>query len=76
MDPEKLVCTASNLDSAPSHANLSQKEIASQGGHASSGSFEPGSERAAEAGRKGAATLAARRDEMWGEFYREQEKEA
>ncbi|KAL9099463.1 MAG: hypothetical protein Q9163_005041 [Psora crenata] len=30
-----------------------QKSIASQGGHASSGSFEPGSERAREAGRKG-----------------------
>ncbi|KIW83639.1 conidiation-specific protein 10 [Fonsecaea pedrosoi CBS 271.37] len=30
-----------------------QREIASQGGQASSGSFEKGSERAAEAGRKG-----------------------
>ncbi|KAL8689659.1 MAG: hypothetical protein Q9218_004721 [Villophora microphyllina] len=30
-----------------------QKEIASQGGQASSGSFEPGSEKAKEAGRKG-----------------------
>ncbi|KAI0439558.1 conidiation-specific protein 10 [Xylaria telfairii] len=30
-----------------------QREIASKGGQASSGSFEPGSERAAEAGRKG-----------------------
>ncbi|KAK4125840.1 hypothetical protein N657DRAFT_280501 [Parathielavia appendiculata] len=30
-----------------------QREIASKGGHASSGSFEPGSERAREAGRKG-----------------------
>ncbi|KAF2719349.1 hypothetical protein K431DRAFT_305230 [Polychaeton citri CBS 116435] len=30
-----------------------QKEIASQGGKASSGSFEPGSEKAKEAGRKG-----------------------
>ncbi|EEP82086.1 conidiation-specific protein 10 [Uncinocarpus reesii 1704] len=30
-----------------------QREIASKGGHASSGSFEPGSERAKEAGHKG-----------------------
>ncbi|KAK2056553.1 hypothetical protein LY76DRAFT_518193, partial [Colletotrichum caudatum] len=30
-----------------------QREIASEGGKASSGSFEPGSERAREAGRKG-----------------------
>ncbi|KAK3178836.1 conidiation-specific expression protein [Lepraria neglecta] len=30
-----------------------QKEIASQGGQASSGSFEPGSDKAKEAGRKG-----------------------
>ncbi|KAF2740769.1 hypothetical protein EJ04DRAFT_455114 [Polyplosphaeria fusca] len=30
-----------------------QREIASKGGQASSGSFEPGSEAAREAGRKG-----------------------
>ncbi|KAJ4288378.1 conidiation-specific expression protein [Kalmusia sp. IMI 367209] len=30
-----------------------QRDIASQGGKASSGSFEPGSEKAKEAGRKG-----------------------
>ncbi|KAJ5244519.1 hypothetical protein N7489_003645 [Penicillium chrysogenum] len=30
-----------------------QKDIASKGGHASSGSFEPGDPRAKEAGRKG-----------------------
>ncbi|CAG7561213.1 uncharacterized protein B0J16DRAFT_390414 [Fusarium flagelliforme] len=30
-----------------------QREIASEGGKASSGSFEPGSEKAKEAGRKG-----------------------
>ncbi|OAA48625.1 Stress-induced protein, KGG, repeat protein [Metarhizium rileyi] len=30
-----------------------QRDIASQGGHASSGSFEPGSKKAQEAGRKG-----------------------
>ncbi|MCJ1274873.1 conidiation-specific expression protein [Puttea exsequens] len=33
-----------------------QKEIASQGGKASSGSFEPGSEKAKEAGRKGGSS--------------------
>lgn len=32
-----------------------QREIASMGGKASSGSFEPGSEKAREAGRKGGA---------------------
>jgi general stress protein YciG len=31
----------------------SQREIASMGGQASSGKFEPGSEKAREAGRKG-----------------------
>lgn len=30
-----------------------QREIASKGGQASSGSFEPGSEKAKEAGQKG-----------------------
>lgn len=30
-----------------------QRDIASQGGQASSGSFEPGSEKAKDAGRKG-----------------------
>ncbi|KAJ5984896.1 hypothetical protein N7499_008885 [Penicillium canescens] len=30
-----------------------QRNIASEGGHASSGSFQPGDERAKEAGRKG-----------------------
>ncbi|OJJ40133.1 hypothetical protein ASPWEDRAFT_178026 [Aspergillus wentii DTO 134E9] len=30
-----------------------QKDIASKGGHASGGSFQPGDERAKEAGRKG-----------------------
>ncbi|CAI7611534.1 hypothetical protein E8E15_000967 [Penicillium rubens] len=30
-----------------------QKDIASKGGHASNGSFEPGDPRAKEAGRKG-----------------------
>ncbi|KAL8996246.1 MAG: hypothetical protein Q9188_006611 [Gyalolechia gomerana] len=33
-----------------------QKDIASQGGQASSGSFEPGSEKAKEAGRKGGSS--------------------
>ncbi|KAI9807655.1 MAG: conidiation-specific expression protein [Sarcosagium campestre] len=33
-----------------------QREIASKGGQASSGSFEPGSEKAKEAGRKGGSS--------------------
>lgn len=33
-----------------------QKDIASIGGQASSGSFEPGSEKAKEAGRKGGSS--------------------
>ncbi|RDA84063.1 hypothetical protein CP532_0765 [Ophiocordyceps camponoti-leonardi (nom. inval.)] len=33
-----------------------QREIASQGGKSSSGSFEPGSEKAKEAGRKGGSS--------------------
>ena len=41
------------LSSAWVLANSSQSEIASMGGKASSGSFEPGSEKAKEAGRKG-----------------------
>lgn len=56
MDPDKQVnmhrtfpCVLCNdVDSAKL-----QKEIASKGGQASSGSFEPGSEKAKEAGRKG-----------------------
>lgn len=34
-------------------ADLLQRDIASKGGQASSGSFEPGSDKAREAGRKG-----------------------
>ncbi|GJN76071.1 hypothetical protein PLICBS_010182 [Purpureocillium lilacinum] len=34
-------------------ADLLQRDIASKGGQASSGSFEPGSDKASEAGRKG-----------------------
>jgi general stress protein YciG len=33
--------------------NVIQRDIASQGGQASSGSFQPGDPRAREAGRKG-----------------------
>ncbi|KAI4149436.1 MAG: hypothetical protein LQ341_001318 [Variospora aurantia] len=33
-----------------------QREIASQGGQASSGSFEPGSKKAQEAGQKGGSS--------------------
>ena len=35
------------------HVRTQKHAIASKGGHASSGSFQPGSERAREAGRKG-----------------------
>ena len=34
-------------------SDILQRDIASMGGKASSGSFEPGSEKAKEAGRKG-----------------------
>ncbi|KEF52102.1 conidiation-specific protein 10 [Exophiala aquamarina CBS 119918] len=36
-----------------------QRDIASKGGQASSGSFEPGSEKASEAGRKGGSTTSS-----------------
>ena len=42
-----------NRSRAEAYLNAKQKEIASQGGKASSGSFEKGSEAAKEAGRKG-----------------------
>jgi general stress protein YciG len=52
MDADKQVCNCSSP--TPLHCTHSlQREIASQGGKASSGSFEPGSEKAKEAGRKG-----------------------
>lgn len=35
------------------YSNMAQRDIASMGGQASSGSFEKGSERAREAGQKG-----------------------
>lgn len=55
MDPDKQVITSNLPLISTSHfANVCfQREIASQGGKASSGSFEPGSEKAKEAGRKG-----------------------
>lgn len=54
MDPDKQV----SVHWPNTHALLiiMQKEIASQGGKASSGSFEPGSEKAKEAGRKGGSS--------------------
>lgn len=56
MDPDKQVRELTALHHN-CHANASmQKEIASQGGKASSGSFEPGSEAAKEAGRKGGSS--------------------
>jgi general stress protein YciG len=54
MDPDKQVRTSFPLiDSLSSILTDVQREIASQGGKASSGSFEKGSEAAKEAGRKG-----------------------
>ncbi|KAJ9496697.1 hypothetical protein LTR99_010497 [Exophiala xenobiotica] len=47
MDPDKQYRNADKFNPFP------QREIASKGGQASSGSFEPGSEKAREAGRKG-----------------------
>lgn len=61
MDPDKQVSSmlhnsrlGQTIHLVRSDADAAtQREIASKGGHASSGSFEPGSERAREAGRKG-----------------------
>lgn len=60
MDPDKQVCqaiivpmTSISSSSRWLTAPFTQREIASKGGQASTGSFEPGSERAREAGRKG-----------------------
>lgn len=60
MDPDKQVSPQSHHEYLPlsprgtgSDILFVQKDIASQGGQASSGSFEPGSEKAKEAGRKG-----------------------
>ncbi|KAK5042855.1 conidiation-specific expression protein [Exophiala bonariae] len=36
-----------------------QREIASKGGQASSGSFEPGSQKASEAGKKGGSATSS-----------------
>ncbi|KAF2010944.1 hypothetical protein BU24DRAFT_466698 [Aaosphaeria arxii CBS 175.79] len=44
---------ASHLGGFASMDADKQRDIASKGGQASSGSFEPGSEKAREAGRKG-----------------------
>lgn len=58
MDPDKQVCCLFCFE-LPSYVLLltyKQREIASQGGQASSGSFEPGSEKAKEAGRKGGSS--------------------
>ena len=54
MDPDKQVTFSPHSSSAASVTNCAlQKEIASMGGQASSGSFEKGSEAAKEAGKKG-----------------------
>jgi len=58
MDPDKQVCQIHEPSTSCASIILicMQREIASQGGKASSGSFEPGSEKAKEAGRKGGLT--------------------
>lgn len=60
MAKEKVVCRASYHSKqhfvTTSAYNFLQQDIASQGGKASSGSFEKGSEAAKEAGRKGGQT--------------------
>lgn len=53
MDPEKQVCFHHNSSQSNVKLISLQHDIASKGGQASSGSFEPGSEKAREAGRKG-----------------------
>lgn len=54
MDPDKQVSLRRGLFRLGGNTNDTlQREIASQGGKASSGSFELGSEKAKEAGRKG-----------------------
>ncbi|KAH7175998.1 hypothetical protein EDB81DRAFT_836207 [Dactylonectria macrodidyma] len=42
-----------SMDPRQAADTSAQREIASEGGNASEGSFEPGSEKAKEAGRKG-----------------------
>ena len=53
MDSDKQVWLDSKVFAQASANRVCQREIASQGGKASGGSFEPGSERAKEAGKKG-----------------------
>lgn len=55
MAKEKVVCHTQSASVASFGPRLIylQQDIASQGGKASSGSFEKGSEAAKEAGRKG-----------------------
>jgi general stress protein YciG len=52
MDPNKQVSKSVHYMTYYSW-HLFKRNIASEGGHASSGSFQPGDERAKEAGRKG-----------------------
>lgn len=54
MDPDKQVCISPKVAERGADTNESmQREIALKGGQASSRKFEPGSERAREAWRKG-----------------------
>lgn len=47
------------------HNFFIQRDIASQGGHASGGSFEPGDHRAREAGHKGGKSSGMAQPEEW-----------
>ncbi|KAE9574808.1 hypothetical protein CGMCC3_g9328 [Colletotrichum fructicola] len=56
--PEEVISPTGNLNPGNFQNRPTEevREIASEGGKASSGSFEPGSEKAREAGRKGGLT--------------------
>lgn len=56
MDSDKQVRSLANGAACFMLFITFQKAIASEGGKASSGSFEPGSEKAKEAGRKGGSS--------------------
>ncbi|EKV08381.1 Conidiation-specific protein (Con-10), putative [Penicillium digitatum PHI26] len=53
MDPNKQVSKKAESNLNTTQLTPLKREIASKGGHASRGKFEPGSPRAKEAGRKG-----------------------
>ena len=71
MDTNKQVSKSSfyiYFDKANSHFFSLKREIASKGGHASRGKFEPGSPRAKEAGRKGGRSAHQQPEEQGDHF--------